>query len=245
MGLTVEQHHFFRHNGFIKLPERIPSQIIAELKNTILSHIEDRVEPITVDQHNRPIRISRIWERGGIFQSVITHPCVLNPLETLLGPNIEYLLNRHNHATLRLKDDHYSAMSTGIHRDVDQWTRTIVTVLFYLEDTNLDNGCTYVVPGTHLAQGRPYGSPTIDDDPALRASGILDQRVPVPMPAGGLLAIDSMLFHAAGQNKTDGSRISMTAGYHSVDDFAGVSDPKRVLVCGEKTYQGNDPQQKD
>jgi phytanoyl-CoA hydroxylase len=240
MSLSVEQYNFFRHNGFLKLPKRLPSQIVDEQKKAILSHIEDQVEPIVVDKDNRPIRISKIWERGGIFQEMLTHPYVLDPLETLLGPNIVYVLNRHNHATLRLRDDRAAAMSSGTHRDVDEWSRTILTVIFYLEDTNLDNGCTHVVPGTHLAQGRPYGSPTIDDDPALRASGILDQRVPVPMPAGGLLAIDSMLFHAAGHNKTSGSRISMTAGYHSVDPFAGVSDPKRVLVRGEMIYQGND-----
>ena len=62
------------------------------------------------------------------------------------------------------------------------------------------------------------------------------------MPAGGLLAIDSMLLHAAGRNRTDGTRMSLTAGYHLVDQHAGAWDAKRALVCGERVYRGNDRQ---
>ena len=35
-----------------------------------------------------------------------------------------------------------------MHRDVRQWSRTICTVLFYLEETTVENGCTIAVPGT-------------------------------------------------------------------------------------------------
>ena len=46
--------------------------------------------------------------------------------------------------------------------------------------------------------------------------------------------------HSAGKNNTDGSRMSMTVGYHSVDELSGVDGPKRVLVRGERIYMGND-----
>ena len=240
MHLTPEQFQFFRHNGFIKLPGQLPDEMVEQLKQTILRHIDDLVEPVMRDSHGRVIRISNVWDRGGIFQEALTRPEVLDPLESLLGPNIEFIMNRHNHATLRLADDD-KAMSTETHRDNIQWSRTIVTVLFYLEDTNLENGCTYIIPGTHLLPGRsPIAHTRIDHDPELIESGILAQRMPVPMPAGGLLAIDGMLFHAAGRNQTDRTRMSMTAGYHSADEIAGMSDPKRVLVRGEPYYRGND-----
>jgi len=60
------------------------------------------------------------------------------------------------------------------------------------------------------------------------------------MPTGGMLAIYSMLMHAAGRNRTDGTRMTLSDGYHVVDHHAGVWDPKRVVVCGERVYQGND-----
>jgi ectoine hydroxylase-related dioxygenase (phytanoyl-CoA dioxygenase family) len=119
-----------------------------------------------------------------------------------------------------------------------QWTRTIVTVLFYLEETTVENGCTVMIPGTHLLPG--LGSLPLAQDEGIQRAGILDQAVPVPMPAGGLLAIDSLLMHSAGKNNTDGSRISMTVGYHSVDELSGVENPQRALVRGEQIYMGND-----
>ena len=98
------------------------------------------------------------------------------------------------------------------------------------------NGCTLVIPGTHLLPG--LAALTVEDE-TLRTSGILEQSVPVPMPAGGMLLIDSLVIHAPGRNRTDGTRMSMTAGYHSVDELSAVENPRRVLVRGERIYMGN------
>jgi ectoine hydroxylase-related dioxygenase (phytanoyl-CoA dioxygenase family) len=154
---------------------------------------------------------------------------------SLLGPNVEFIRNRHNHATLRLRDDG----SARLHRDVLQWSRTIVSVLVYLEDSTMENGCTRVIPGTHILESS-MASPSHDDADRIEEAGLMGQMVPVPMPAGGLLAIDSMIFHGVGANSTDGTRTSMTLGYHSLDELMDVENDMRVLVRGERLYQGND-----
>jgi phytanoyl-CoA hydroxylase len=59
------------------------------------------------------------------------------------------------------------------------------------------------------------------------------------MPAGGLLAIDSLIIHTAGANRTPHSRMSLTVGYHSVDELAGIENSRRVVVRGERIYRGN------
>lgn len=234
MALTPEQVQFFRHNGFLKLPARLPQQFVASLKDLIWRRIREEVAPVVHDRQGRVVRLSNIWQRGDFFSEAITRPEVIDPLESLIGPNIELILNRHNHATLRLAEDG----SSYLHRDVLQWCRTIVTVLFYLEETTVENGCTVVVPGSHLL---PAASRLeLGDDPAMKASGILDQTVPVPMPAGGLLVIDSFLIHGPGENTTPHSRMSMTVGYHSVDELLGMENPRRVLIRGERPYLGND-----
>jgi phytanoyl-CoA hydroxylase len=234
VSLTQEQVHLFRHNGFLKLPRPLPTERLAALKATILRQIEEGVEPVVRDRQGRGVRISALWERGGIFRETLTCAEVLDPLEALLGPNIELILNRHNHATLRLAEDGADYM----HRDILQWSRSIVTILFYLEETTVENGCTMVVPGTHLLSGRRALS--VEQDEAIRAAGLLEQAVPVPMPAGGLLAIDSLILHGPGVNRTPHSRMSMTVGYHSVDELSDAENPKRVLVRGERIYMGND-----
>jgi ectoine hydroxylase-related dioxygenase (phytanoyl-CoA dioxygenase family) len=234
MSLTSEQVFLFRHNGFTKLPEPLPTDMIVRLKETILRDIRDEVAPVVRDRDDRVVRISNLWGRDPVFDAALTCAQVLDPLACLLGENIELILNRHNHATLRLASD----PGNYFHRDILQWSRGIVTILFYLEDTTLENGCTWVVPGSHLLPG--VSSTTLAEEESVQRSGVLDQAVPVPMPAGGLLALDSLVMHSPGENRTTASRMSMTAGYHSVDELSNVENPKRALVRGTHIYLGND-----
>lgn len=230
MQLTPQEVQLFRHNGFIKFPKRLPEAQFAALKEATLRDIEKSVEPVARD-NGRIIRLSNLWGRGGIFQRTITCDEILDPLESLLGPNIEFLINRHNHLYLRDAD---SSHSLTLHRDCQQWSRPIVTVLIYIEESNLETGCTRVVPGTHLVAGFPRHR---DADIERIAYA---QTIPLPMPPGGLLAIDGMLLHAAGINRSDRTRMSITLGYHSVNEFSSTPDPKCILVRGERIYGGND-----
>ena len=233
MSLTSEQVHLFRHNGFHKLKNRLPEELVEKLKEAIWRNIREEVEPVVRDAEGRIIRLSGVVDRDPVFLMTASSPLVLDPLESLLGPNIELIRNRHNHATLRRASEH---RPEGLHRDVRQWSRTIFTVIFYLEETTVENGCTQVVPGSHHfpgVKGRLY------DESVTRQ--LLEQAVPVPMPEGGMLVIDSMIMHGVGQNRTDGTRMSMTMGYHSVDEIADLENPHRMLVRGERPYDGNVP----
>ena len=231
-SLTTRQIQLFRNNGFLCLPDRLPEEMVENLKTAIMDDIDRKIEPIVRNKDGRAVRISALMDRASIFREAVTHPYALDPLESLLGPNIEILTNRHNHATLRTAEDNKGAY---LHRDVRQWTRTIYTIIFYLEETTLENGCTRIVPGSHHFPGV---STSIHD--ADWASDVLGQALPVPMPAGGMLAIDSMVVHGAGENHTDDTRMSMTVGYHSVDELMDIPNPKRLLVRGEGLYNGND-----
>ncbi len=233
MKLTSEQVHLFRHNGFLKLKDRLPEEQSAKLRKAIWRNIREEVEPAVRDPEGRIIRLSGIADRDPVFLETATCPIVLDPLESLLGPNIEFIRNRHNHATLRLASED---RPERMHRDVRQWSRTIVTVIFYLEETTVENGCTLVVPGSHQFPG--VGGRLYDESWTL---DLLDQALPAPMPEGGMLVIDSMIMHGVGQNHTDGTRMSMTMGYHSVDEIADMENPHRMLVRGERPYDGNVP----
>ena len=237
--LQPEEVDLFRHNGFVKLPTRLPADLVEGLKASALEDIRNEVEPVA-RRDGEVDRISGLWDRGGVFQQAIACDEILDPLESLLGPNIEFMLNRHNHIYLR---DSKSLASIELHRDCRVWSRNLLSVLVYLEDTHLKNGCTYVVPGSHHL-------PTLSNFAYIRERKELfeiawSQAVPLPMPAGGLLAMDGLLLHAAGKNLTDGTRMSMTLGYHSADEFSLPDDRKHVLVRGERRYGGNDVRSMD
>ena len=126
MALTPEQQWLFRLAGFVKLPGGLPPETVRALRAAIARDIEREAEPVVRNADGRIVRLSALLDRDPIFRAVATSPLVLDPLVDLLGPNIEIVRNRHNHATLRLPDPRAEAL----HRDVPQWSRGIVTVLF-------------------------------------------------------------------------------------------------------------------
>ena len=232
MSLSPEQVHLFRHNGFLKLPDRIPEETVERLRRAILADIEAEVEPVVRNRDGRVVRISDLVDRDPIFLETASSPMVLDPLECLMGPNIELVKNRHNHATLNMSGE---TPPDGLHRDVRQWSRTIFTVIFYLEETTSENGATRLVPGSHHfpgVEGRLYNRTS--------TQSILGQSLLAAMREGGMLVIDSMIMHGIGENRTDSTRMSMTIGYHSVDELSDVPNPKRIRIRGNVVYDGND-----
>lgn len=238
MKLTQEQVWFFEHNGFIVLPYRLPEATVEKVKEVVLRDVAAAKEPIGYDADGKVHRLSNILDRDPIFWETATDPGILDGLESLIGPNIQVIRNRHNHVMLRTAAGGHVYM----HRDAFNWTHSSVSIIIYLEETNLDNGCTEVVPGTnHL----PYMEPPLEENEMVLQSGLLDQHVRVPLPAGGILAMNSMTFHSQGPNFTDGSRMSITLGYQGIHELSGIEDPKSTLIRGEDKYRGNDGKRTD
>ncbi len=233
--LSPQEIRLFRHNGYLKLRDRLPDNLVEELRNLAYDHLAREVEPVVRNEKGRGVRLSKALERDPIFERSIRLPVVVEPLRSVLGPNIVVRRNRHNHLTFNPSDIRPDAF----HRDNLQWTRAIVTIIFFLERTTVENGSTCVVPGSHFWPGLDPGR-GVGDDPVIAASGLLDQSVPVPMPPGGLLLLDSLIYHRIGTNTTTETRMSMTFGFHAVDEFAGVEDTKTILIAGEHLYRGND-----
>lgn len=88
-----------------------------------------------------------------------------------------------------------------------------------LDDATIDNGCLWVVPGSHrhrrLWRHAPHADP--DCDPVPRAEpppGTLAGAIPVPAKSGDLIVFDGYLLHRSGPNRTDGPRRAI--GLHGV-----------------------------
>jgi ectoine hydroxylase-related dioxygenase (phytanoyl-CoA dioxygenase family) len=239
-ALSSAEQRFFADTGYVRIPHMLPGEHVRAMKDIITDHLQRKVPPCRVNSNGEVCRIDQVLARDPIFLDTIRLPQLMNPLQSLLGPNIEVLLYRHNHATRNARGD----IPFRLHRDILQWSRSIVTAFIYLEDANTDNGCTHIVPSTHTLPfaGMPPdggGGNWVDDhDEYLFA---LNQAVAVPMKRGQVLLINSLLFHSVGPNITDHSRMSTTFAFHSVDDMSGITDdPKRVLLSGERIYMGSD-----
>ncbi|MCZ7601207.1 MAG: phytanoyl-CoA dioxygenase family protein [Gammaproteobacteria bacterium] len=107
-----------------------------------------------------------------------------------LGPDIELCTNRHNHPMVRPP----ASGEVYWHRDAVVWSRPIVTVLAYLDESTLENGCLCVVPGSHRSPW-PIDQRLHSADDQARVAKLVAQGVPCPMPAGGLLITHGCLLH--------------------------------------------------
>jgi ectoine hydroxylase-related dioxygenase (phytanoyl-CoA dioxygenase family) len=239
MRLTPEEVWLFRLNGYVRLPEPLPTSLVERLEAAIDADILAEREPLVRDG-GRVVRLSKVLDRDPVFSEAATCAQVLEPLEDLLGPAIEMVHNVHNHANIRV--GRTGPDVRDFHRDVPNWTRGLVTVLMYLEESTAERGCTQLVPGSHLLpwsdRSHPWSGGSATDDDGNR---LARQVVRAESPAGGLLAIDSLLWHAPGPNKTGQTRTTITIGYHGADTLSTVDEPALTLVRGERTYTGHRP----
>ena len=237
--LTESEIRFFRSAGYVRGRGRLDPDRVSRLRGLVGQQFEHRVAPYRVNETGTICRIDQVIDRDPLFMDTLCLPPVLDPLLCLLGPNVELLRFRHNHATRNRQGD----IPFRLHRDILQWTRGIVAVFIYLEETGVENGCTHIVPGSQYLPfaGMPPdggGGNWADDHDEYRF--VTAQALPVPMRSGTVLFMDSLVFHSVGVNNTAASRMSLTFAFQSVDELTREHGDERVLVAGERIYMGSD-----
>lgn len=173
---------------------------------------------------------------------------MLDALESLVGPDIEFCHNRHNHLLFKPPGD----PGSEFHRDQRGWTRPVVTVIVALDESTPANGCLEVVPGSQRygIYERMYtdyyppersAHPTADVDAGrgaerLRAEErqLIQQALPVPLAPGDLLLMHCCLLHGAPPNASDRTRRSVTLAYHGADELQPPEATFTLLVRGER-----------
>ncbi|MGW1175630.1 phytanoyl-CoA dioxygenase family protein [Kitasatospora sp. NPDC002543] len=233
-ALTEQQARHFRDLGYLRLPA-------PGLPRGLLDEAAEAVRVRAVHLPAGQTKVYRLYQHDrALMHRLVAHPALTGPLASLLGPNVVYVLNRHNQGSLNAP----GAQPVRLHRDILQPTRGLLTVVVYFEDATVDTGCTWIVPGSHRAPyvgvPQPDGGGTwMDEHPEL--ADLTDQAVPVPVPAGGILLFDATVFHTVGPNTGGTTRTSAVLGYRSADELDAHPDPDRqIVVAGAQLYRGND-----
>jgi len=168
------------------------------------------------------------------YLEIASSDLMLDALTPVLGPNIELVENRHNHLSI------YRGPGTDrLHRDILQWSRSILTVLIYLSGCTDLASATRVVPGSHLwpCLGQPNNGGTWMEEVAPYAS-LCDQAVAVPTQAGDAVLMHGQLYHAGAGASEAGPRIVLTLAFRSVDELASEPSHRCRLVRGQRIHRG-------
>jgi ectoine hydroxylase-related dioxygenase (phytanoyl-CoA dioxygenase family) len=120
-------------------------------------------------------------------------------LKSYFGGN--YILNAFGGNLNRKSQFTYAS---NVHRDVRSYTREIkflINIIVMLDDFTLENGATYLMGGSHLKKEKPS-----DEEFFSRADRAVGK-------SGSIVFWDSNIWHAAGENKTEAPRRSLSLIY--------------------------------
>ncbi len=238
--MNEEDLWYFKTQGYYRVRESLPEELVARLNAATDTQIAEMREPLVWEDKeernpNSVRRLSKILDRNPVYLEAVTNPIILGPLEAILGPHIELLTNKHNHLMVRPANSYPVPWHSG----EQPYDPTLITALIYLEESNTQNGCVRIVPGSH---NRPFNN---ERRPQRKRDSFPDtehyfRSVPIPMPKGGILLFNDCCFHGSDANQTRGSRRSLTVAFRAHDAHdVHKNDPEKILVRGTRLYTGH------
>ena len=165
-------------------------------------------------------RLKEAHGRHPVFTQFVSQPSLVHRLQQLLGPQVVMPLGHHN--CVMTKQPRYSS-ETGWHQDIRYWSferPELVSVWLALGQETPDNGCLYVIPGTHML---PISRDRLDEALFLRPdlpenAALIAQKVPAELDPGDVLFFHCRTFHSAGRNRTDQTKYSVVFTFRPADN---------------------------
>ena len=167
---------------------------------------------------NTARRLLQACSRHSGFRDWATADAVQQILAKLLGSEALELSQCHHNCVMTKQPGFSSA--TLWHQDNRYWSfdeQNLVSLWLALTDEHRNNGCLRVIPGSHrlsLDPGRFDAALFLRPD-LPENKQLLKQAVRVSLQAGDALFFHSKLFHAAGRNQTDATKLSLVFTYHA------------------------------
>ena len=211
---TKEIKSFFDKNGYIKIDCVLAGKRLQQIQDEVdfmikRSHKAGRRleahwggtwrEHINVDgdkQARSVLSIHRVHEHSAALAQLMFDSNITDPVAAVVGSE-----NLQLHHTLMHAKPPKIGAAFPLHQDYDYFPHkldTMVAATLYLDDSEADNGCLHIIPGSHEecyidhVHDGSHHLP-VDEYPIERA-------IPVPMKAGDLLIFSYYTIHGSSPN---------------------------------------------
>jgi len=214
----------YRSDGYFLCPNFLSESEVAEFVqeidricagNTLAEHDASRLE-MEPAQPPSGTRVRRIYEPCTyyeVFKSFSESGALLDALAQLLGPDIVYTSSKINVKPAEIgsvvewhQDMAYGPLTNG----------SVVALLIYLDDADIENGCLQVIPGktpmlNHSRDGYFQGriTETLDTSKAIHLEG----------KQGTAALFNGLAPHASSPNTSFRPRRTLILGYRAADAF--------------------------
>jgi len=230
--MTTPQSDFYHRNGYLVVPDLFTAAEMRELKAEtarIFRGERGRVEgllevapQVTDDEVLRkylaihfPHKLSPVIERS------LSHPGIVEVLKSIIGPNVKCM-----QSMLFVKGPGKPGQSW--HQDeyyIPTRDRSLGAAWIAIDDATIDNGCLWIIPGSHrdgiIMRRIPGRNPEFAEADTLDISGYGEDRcVPVEVTAGSVVFFHGYVLHSSRRNKTPNCfRMALVNHYMSAESL--------------------------
>jgi ectoine hydroxylase-related dioxygenase (phytanoyl-CoA dioxygenase family) len=222
-GLMAE----VEENGYVIIPDMIPQEVVENIRSESAPLLE--YEGRTEFEGYKTRRIYAVIEKTLSCNPLVEHPLVMALLDRLFQPN--YLLSQ-----LQVIDVLPGEVMQPLHCDDGFYPIARprppfgAALIWALDDFTAENGATMVYPGSHKWGDVHPGE--IDTS----------KMVPAVMPSGSAVFFVGTLWHCAGANNTDKSRLAATTQYcepwaRQQENYSLAISRERAKMCSRKVQE--------
>jgi ectoine hydroxylase-related dioxygenase (phytanoyl-CoA dioxygenase family) len=239
INISKEQQDFFKENGYLFLEKVLEDNDLQGVIDELNSEIDKRAKELFVSgeisslYENEPFetRLAKISNEtpklavsiwNGILHDpaifeLITNDKLLDVAEVFCGDEVI----ASSVYRLRPKIPNFGYGEVPWHQDSGYFepycdNSLVMTMWIPLVDTSAENGCLYVIPGTHKGNVVEH-----EMHKTGKYLAVKDELVPkenwieCAVPKGGVLLLSNKVIHGSFKNKTEGVRWSMDLRYQS------------------------------
>jgi len=258
--ITNEDVDFYRENGYLAIPNALTPDEVEKLREeTAAITCGDRGEvgnlpdsspdDTPADVLNRVLCIHHVHRISPIMYDALSHPVMVDALTRLIGPNVKCM-----QSMLFIKSP--GKPGQAWHQDeiyIPTRDRSLTGGWFALDDATTENGCLWVIPGSHK-RGILWPQRVQHDDRFDCAHETFrfpydDEAIPVEVKTGALVLFHGYLLHRSFPNHANaGFRRVLVNHYMSAESLlpwhniqpgermATADFREIIMVAGEDPY---------
>ncbi len=246
-SLSLDEVERYRHDGCLLVQSvladedlRLLDEAVREVTEAAIgSHNQAELielEPDTCSSTRRVRRIRDPYDRHDAFRSVVHDARVVDRVESLIGPDIEF-----HHSKLNMKPAQVGS-PVAWHQDLGYYPHTndsVLAVLIYIDDASEANGCIQVLPRMHhrylehTHNGGEFAGRIVEP--------IEVEPRTLPAPAGSAIFLHGLTPHSSLPNRSGEDRRTLIFAYRAGDAYPlfyglrTVKDEERlILVRGQR-----------
>jgi len=218
--ITEEQKQHFKEEGFLLLPEVIPAELLAMLRDECARYMDainaemdtQNVDVLGLNHRDKRYFIPMKYKESDKLQQFLFSDLMADVCRATLGDEAYLFLEQY---VVKMAE---VGMSFSWHQDsgyIDFPHRPYLTCWCTLDDVTEENGTVYILPWSKFDSRERIDheiDPETNDRVGFHGD---DPGIPVILPAGSIAVFMSTVFHRSGANSTDHMRRIFLAQYSS------------------------------